>query len=106
MPKVSPKKPTDIQRKPHLPTLQERPQMAAKTDKDFLKTNAISTITAVPKKPKPKYTDSPNGTTHLLEESGLVPQYIHKKTYGRVPEYLETRRKEMTEAQLEYERYI
>lgn len=110
-PKASPvKKDTllssSIERKPHVPRAHERPQMATKTEKDFLKTNAISTITAVPKKPKPKYIDTPSGDTHLLEESGLIPQYVLKKTYGKVPEYLETRRKEMTEAQLEYEKYI
>ena len=33
-----------------------------------------------------------------------MPQYIHKKTYGKVPDYLELRKKEMAEAQAEYER--
>ena len=80
--------------------------MATKTNKDFLKTNAISNITAVPKKPQPKYVDSPKGTSFPLEESGLLPQYIHKKTYGKVPEYLETRRKELVEAQAEYEKLV
>lgn len=99
------KKQVDYERKPRVPTLNDKPQMAEKSTKDFVKTNAIGNITAIPKKAKPKYTDSPKGTTHLLEESGLLPQYVHKKTYGKVPEYLETRKKEMTEAQLEYERY-
>ena len=99
------KKQFDIERKPRVPTLKDQPQLAEKSNKDFIKTNAIGNITAIPKKPKPKYTDSPRGTTYLLEESGLLPQYVHKKTYGKVPEYLETRKKEMTEAQLEYERY-
>jgi hypothetical protein len=90
--------------KPRVPTVRDKPQMAQKTNKDFIKTNAISNITAVPKRPQPKYVDSPKGSSFPLEESGLLPQYVRKKTYGKVPNYLETRKKEMTEAQLDYER--
>lgn len=111
--KISPTKPTakklpedlTAPRKPRVPTLHDKPQMAVKTNKDFIKTNAISTITAVPKKPQPKYVDSPKGTSFPLEESGLLPHYINKKTYGKVPIYLETRRNEMAEAQAEYEKF-
>ena len=78
--------------------------MAKKTTRNFLTTNAIESITAIPKKPIPKYVDSPQGASHKLEGSGLVPEFIHKKEYGRSPEYLEKRRLEMEKMQVEYER--
>ena len=92
------------QKKPSVPLHDERPQMAKKTSRNFVTTNAIENIRAIPKKPVPKYVDSPWGTAHNLEGSGLVPQYIHKREYGKTPEYLEQMRKEMEEAQMEYER--
>lgn len=80
--------------------------MAAKSGKNFITTNAIANITAVPKQPVPKYVDTPAGETHCLEESGLLPKYVHKKEYGQVPQYLYQRRQEMAEAQATYERSL
>ena len=78
--------------------------MATKSTKDFVKTNALANITAVPKKPTPKYVDSPTGKSHDLEKSGLLPKYIKKDDFGQVPTYLEERKKELEEAQAEYAR--
>jgi len=60
----------------------------------------------VPCKPAPKYVDSVSGTRHELEASGLVPKYTNKKDYGKVPAYLEQHRREMAEAQEQYDRYV
>ena len=90
--------------KPHVPSLREKPQMADKSTKNFVTANAVANITAVAKKPLPKYVDDPSGATHLLESSGLVPKYLHKKEYGMVPSYIDQRKKEMEEAQAEYDR--
>ena len=78
--------------------------MAEKTSKNFITTNAVSNILAVPTKPTPKYVDSPFGAAHNLEGSGLMPLYTHKTEYGKVPVYIEKRKKEMAEAQTEYEK--
>ena len=80
--------------------------MAAKSGKNFVTTNAIANITSIPKKPVPKYVDTNTGATHRLEESGLMPKYVHKKEYGEVPQYLQQHRKEMAEAQASYERSL
>ena len=101
---TSPLKKIMEQIKPPVPRHDERPQMGKKTNKDFVKTNAIENITTIPKKPVPKYVDSPQGKTYALEGSGLVPQYIHKRDYGKAPVYLEQRRNEMEQAQADYER--
>ncbi|KAK3883571.1 hypothetical protein Pcinc_012114 [Petrolisthes cinctipes] len=39
-----------------------------------------------------RYADTSTGTTHLLLTSGLYPNYIYKKGYGRVPSYLRHRK--------------
>ena len=79
--------------------------MGKKTTRNFLTTNAIENITAIPKKPMQKYVDSPQGASHKLVGSGLLPEFIHKKDYGRAPGYLEVRRQEMDQAQADYERF-
>lgn len=93
------------QTKPSVPRHDERPQMAKKTTKNFVTTNAVENITTIPRKPIPKYIDTPHGTAYKLEGSGLLPEYIHKKEYGKAPGYLEHRRFEMEQAQADYERY-
>ena len=40
------------------------------------------------------------------QTSGLVPKYCQKQEYGKVPSYLEQRKREMAEAQEEYDRYV
>ena len=91
-------------KKPHVPPHTEQPQLAGKSTKNFITTNAIANITAVSKKPVPRYVDAPTGATHNLEPSGLMPKYCTKKDYGKVPPYLDQRKKEMAEAQAEYDR--
>lgn len=95
-----------ISKKPSVPLHNDRPQMGAKSTRDFIKTNAVNNIMTVPKKPAAKYVDSATGATHSLETSGLVPKYCQKQEYGKVPSYLEQRKKEMGEAQEEYDRYV
>ena len=53
--------------------------MGIHTRKDFVKTNAIENIMAVPKKPQPIYVDTKKGDKHPMENSGLVPKYLKKK---------------------------
>lgn len=88
-------------RKPIVPS---PPQLAKKSTKNFVTTNALTNITAVPKKPTPKYVDCPTGKSHDLEKSGLLPKFVKKEDYGQVPTYLEQRKKELEEAQAEYTR--
>ncbi len=66
-------------RKPPVPGHTERPQMGAKSTRNFIATNAVNNIISVPRKPAPIYVDTSAGSKHQLEESGLVPKYINKK---------------------------
>lgn len=53
--------------------------MGIHTKKDFVKTNAIESIMAIPRKPQPTYVDTKKGDKHLMENSGLVPKYLRKR---------------------------
>ncbi|KPP67553.1 enkurin-like [Scleropages formosus] len=95
------------QRKPPVPLKDENPlKSVQRSSKDFVKSNAIENIMAMPKKPQPIYADTRNGDKHRLESSGLVPKYIKKKDYGQTPEYLQQRKEEARRAQEEYDSYV
>ena len=59
--------PGDDGHKPAVPCHTEKPQMGAKSSRDFVTTNAVNTITSVPRKAQPKYVDTATGCTHDLE---------------------------------------
>ena len=80
--------------------------MAVKSNKNFVTANAVENIMSIPKKPEKKYADTKMGATHQLEPSGLTPKYRNKKDFGKTPEYLEKRKKEIEQAQVEYDTYI
>ncbi|XP_065666730.1 enkurin isoform X2 [Hydra vulgaris] len=80
--------------------------LLSKTNKDFISRNAVENILSIPKKPACKFTDTRNGTTHSLEKSGLVPMYLKKKSYGKLPGYLTDRNKELSLLQNEYDLFV
>ena len=101
------KYPDEHSRKPAVPKHNEKPAvMGVKSNKNFITTNAVENIMSVPKKPEKKYADTKIGATHPLDPSGLTPKFRNKKDYGKTPEYLERRKKEMEHAQIEYDAYI
>ena len=95
-----------VKYKPAVPRHDERPVMGTKSDKDFIKTNALGNINSTSKKSEPKYVDSPSGTSHTLDPSGLVPKYVMKREYGKVPGYLEKRKDERIQAQESYDHFV
>ncbi|XP_064410351.1 enkurin isoform X2 [Latimeria chalumnae] len=92
--------------KPHVPQRTEHPIMGLQTKKNFVNTNAVEAIVAVPKDPQPIFVDTKKGDKHFLEASGLVPKYINKKDYGITPQYLLKRNEEVIKAQEEYDTYV
>ena len=96
----------DTTQKPPVPRHDEPPIMGTKTDKNFIKSNAMENMNSTAKKSDPKYVDSPSGTSHTLDPSGLVPKYVMKKEYGKVPGYLERRKDEQIQAQESYDHFV
>ncbi|XP_059179309.1 enkurin-like [Physella acuta] len=98
--------PDEERKKPAIPKKDEAPLMGLKTNKNFINTNAVENITAVPKQPTKKYVDTRHGDTHNLIPSGYEPVFVHKKDFGEVPVYLAKRKEEVKRAQEEYDQYI
>lgn len=73
-----------------MPRAHERPVMGMKSNKDFIKTNAVQAITATPRAFEATALDGTAGAggRFKLEDSGLVPKYSKKEDYGKVPDYL------------------
>uniref|UniRef100_A0A3P8RM03 Enkurin domain-containing protein n=1 Tax=Amphiprion percula TaxID=161767 RepID=A0A3P8RM03_AMPPE len=76
------------------------------TTNSFTLRDFIKTATAVPKKPQPMWVDTNTGHKQPLENSGLVPKYIKKKDYGKVPAYLQQRNEEKLRAEEEYSKFV
>uniref|UniRef100_A0A8C3AR56 Enkurin domain-containing protein n=1 Tax=Cyclopterus lumpus TaxID=8103 RepID=A0A8C3AR56_CYCLU len=67
-------------KKPAVPVKTANPLMGIYTKRDFMRM-----ATAVLMKPRPACVDTRSGHKQLLDNSGLVPEYIKKKQYGEVP---------------------
>ncbi len=50
-----------------MPPAADVPQMAEKSSRNFITTNAVNNILSVPRKPASKYVDKETGATHDLE---------------------------------------
>ncbi|XP_023132226.1 enkurin [Amphiprion ocellaris] len=92
---------TCTEKKPPVPARTDNPLMGIHTKRDFIKT-----ATAVPKKPQPICVDTSKGHKQPLENSGLVPKYIKKTDYGKIPTYLQQRNDEKLRAEEEYNRFV
>lgn len=68
-----------VSRKPQVPAKDDRPILAAKGTKDYVVSNALENILAIP------------------PQRPSEPDYRHKEDYGRVPEYLDVVKQEVKE---------
>ncbi|XP_071650856.1 enkurin-like [Temnothorax longispinosus] len=57
-------------------------------EKNFVKQNILRTKRSYPAEPKWRSVDTRHGDTHDLKRSGLLPIYVHKKNYGKVPRFV------------------
>ncbi|XP_075162203.1 enkurin [Haematobia irritans] len=60
---------------------------------NFVALNVELIKKAQARRPPPRYIDTPKGDRHNLLNSGLVPQYICSKNFGKVPCYIDARKK-------------
>jgi len=93
-------------KKPPVPKNGDMPKMGFKTKKDFVTSNALANINSVPANPHRIYVDTRIGDKNLLDPSGLVPKYVAKKTYGKIPPYVKKKNIEMEEEKERYSEYV
>lgn len=93
---IDPKKPVKKWNRPQIrprrqsvPKRNEKPVMGLKTTKDFLVANAVENILAVP-----------------AQRTNQSPQYIKKRDYGKVPEYLKHVKKDIAEEKRVIDEYF
>lgn len=98
--------PDAAKRKPNIPKNGDMPPLGYKTKKDFITSNALDNIKSIPANPHRIYVDTRIGDKNLLDPSGLVPKYVAKKTYGKVPPYIVKKNVEMDEAKQRYANYV
>lgn len=91
------------ERKQKLP--KEQGKIVLSNNQDFIKKNAIETITSIPKKPLNITCDTRHGKKQLLDESGLVVKYSLKKDYGKLPDYVQQKNLHMQQEKEAYENY-
>ncbi|KAH8305588.1 hypothetical protein KR059_002345 [Drosophila kikkawai] len=65
---------------------------------NFIKRNKESAGKTVTCPQPPRYVDTPVGTRHNLLSSGLVPQHLGRKDFGKIPIYLKRTKKMLAEA--------
>jgi len=94
-------------RKPAVPSVKQLPKYAKKSSNvDKIHENAMRNINSVPKRPKHIYVDSVNGNKNEIENSGLVPKYVKKVDYGKLPDYISKRNAEVENAENLYDAYL
>lgn len=105
------RKTTQISLKNRKPAVPTQSQAAPKYAKKSIKTNkiyenAMRNINSVPKKPKDIFVDSCYGNKNETERSGLVPRYVKKADYGKLPNYIIKRSLEVEHAENLYDQYL
>ena len=68
-----------LPRKPPVPSIRDAPKMGARTEKNFIQTNALDVVMTVPKQPERNVVDDRFGDKYPIDQSGLAPKYVLKK---------------------------
>jgi hypothetical protein len=88
VPKSSPQ---TTQRKPAVPKHNERPPMGLKTQRNYIKDNAVNAVTAKPS---------------TQRKGGSAKNFTRRKDFGKTPAYLAKRKEDEARAQQEYAEYV
>ncbi|EDW68971.1 enkurin [Drosophila virilis] len=83
----------------HMPPLPEMGKKEKKADMvpNFVLRNIRCARSTVRCPPPPRYVDTPVGTRQNLLNSGMVPQFVCRKDFGKVPVYIEKTKKMLKE---------
>ena len=76
-------------RRPPVPKVTDHIATPYRTRRSFINKNALDAMLSEPtKNSNQQFVDAPNGNTQPLKQSGMVPQFVEKREFGRVPGYL------------------
>ena len=74
----------ETSRKAPVPSLRDAPKMGARTEKNFIQSNALDAVMTVPKKPERNMVDDRFGDKFPIDQSGLTPKYVLKKVKEKI----------------------
>jgi len=94
--------------KPPVPKHDELATLAPHHQRKFITENTLDVLRTVPKKPEAAILDQARGPGGrlVLEDSGLVPKYSVKETFGKVPDYLQRKKSDETRALQDEEAHV
>ncbi|XP_028606263.2 enkurin-like [Podarcis muralis] len=90
----------------NVPERNDHPIMGIRSKKDYISSNVAEAIMAVAKKPLRACVDVRKGDKFLLDDSGLIQRYLHKKDFGVTPKYIKKRIMDAKKAQEESDAYL
>ena len=91
-------------RKPNVPKVTDHIATPMRSRRNFLQKNALDVMISEPENQEnPHFVDSPNGSKHLLKPSGMMPNFVEKKDFGKTPAYIKKLKKAKMEEQKRWE---
>ena len=75
-----------------------------RTRRSFVHKNALDAMVSEPTaQENPQFVDAQNGTKQSLKQSGMVPTFVEKKDFGKVPTYIKKLKKTKLEDEKRWE---
>ena len=94
----------DENRRPPVPKSTDHIATPYRTRRNFVNKNALDAMLSEPSKIEdPQFVDAPKGNLQSKVNSGMMPNYVEKQKFGKVPGYLKRRKQEQVEEQNRWE---
>ena len=94
----------DENRRPPVPKATDHIATPYRTRRSFVNKNALDAMLSEPSRNEnPQFVDAPKGNLQSKINSGMIPNYVEKPKFGKVPGYLKRRKQEQIEEQKRWE---
>ena len=94
----------DDNRRPPVPKATDHIATPYRTRRSFVNKNAMDAMLSEPSRIEdPQFVDAPKGNVQSKINSGMMPNFIEKPKFGKVPGYLKRRKQEQVEDQKRWE---
>ena len=94
----------DDNRRPPVPKATDHIATPYRTRRSFVNKNAMDAMLSEPSRIEdPQFVDAPKGNVQSKINSGMMPNFIEKPKFGKVPGYLKRRKQEQVDDQKRWE---
>ena len=92
------------ERKPMVPKVTDHIATPMRSRRNFVQKNALDAMISEPtNQEETHFVDAPGGNKQALKPSGMVPNYVEKKEFGKVPTYIKKLKKTREDEQKRWE---